>query len=255
MRPPAAGVLLFSLVLQQVSRCYCAVPTTTEDPFQWLDSLVLKYDRSKAEALLQAQDWNVLKRELEARQTYACATAVVLHDLLQKEEQLEYIEAVLLVCAHRDYFLTAREAWLANAEDLENRLMTFRDEWKKARPSQWALVKIGAADFYKKWESRLTALSEELNGYMDDHEDLFPTHTNVKADDIVRQAGVRRTAMVSLLMGLKKDYGLLTAENRRRPYLMAVVVLALVGAVFTWSGFLGERSGVVEDPSPGQVNR
>ncbi len=229
------------------------MPTTTDDPFQWLDSLDLQYDRSKADALLQAQDWNVLKRELKARQTYACASAVVLHELLLKTEKLEYTEAVLLVCANRDYFLTAREAWLANVEDLENRLLEFKAEWKKARPSQWALFKIGADEFFQKWEARLSELSEELNGYMDDHEDLFPTHTNVKADDVVKQAGIRRNAVISLLMALKKDYGLLAAENRRRPYLLAVVVLALVGAVFTWSGFLGERSGVSDAPPPAQA--
>lgn len=206
----------------------------SEEPQRWLDTVGIDYDRAKADALLEAQDWQLLRREIEIRKAGGFSNDPRIQEWLDAEK-LEYGEAVGLVCADPKYFPGKRELWLHRADDWERRLREFRAEWDAARFAETSLDEAAVAAADADWRQRLHTMHEDLDGFFHEIKRLFPLTVNRQSRALKKKATARRADLTGLLLDLQQEFKIVSEEKKRRPMLIKIGLgILLGGGLLTW---------------------
>ncbi len=205
-----------------------------EESLQRLDSIGFDYDRSLAEALLAAQDWNVIRSQLEARRNASCSTHPGLQEMLNAEK-LEFVEAVALVCAKKVYFPSKRALWLQRAELWKTNLLTTREEWDTKRFDNTSVIDEDVVEEVQDWKERLSTMETDLAELFREMDQLFPRKLSDEDRELRAAALPLRAEVSRLFQEFKKEFNLISGEKKRRPMLIKLGVgILVVAGIAAW---------------------
>ncbi len=206
----------------------------SQESLQWLDSIGFDYDRSLAEAMLTAQDWTVFGSKLEARRSASCATHPGLQEILIAKD-LEFVEAVALVCADKKYFPTRRELWLQRAKEWKTDLLAALQECDAQRFDNTSVIDDEVVEEVQDWKERMTTMESDLEDFFREMDQLFPRKLSDTDRELHAAAIPLRAELSDIFQELKKEFHLISGEKKRRPMLIKVGVgVLIVAGIVAW---------------------